>query len=137
MNLTMTQPKQPLGQLIDGLEPSHTDLPSKRNSHLTVDSREVSSGSLFLGVPGEKTDGRRFVDQALRAGAAAVLVEGREWDANQSSRAVSVDDSASRSHCRPFPGSPSHALCVIGITGTNGKTTCASSLRRWLLVQVD
>ena len=42
MNLTMTQPEQPLGKLIDGLVPSDTDLPSTRISHLTLDSREVS-----------------------------------------------------------------------------------------------
>ena len=81
MNLALTQPAQSLGHLINGLVPPHTELPSTLISHLTLDSREVSSGSLFLGVPGEKTDGRRFVDQALRAGAAAVLVEGHEWDA--------------------------------------------------------
>ena len=113
MNLTMTQPEQPLGQLIDGLVPSHTDLPSTRISHLTLDSREVSSGSLFLGVPGEKTDGRRFVDQALRAGAAAVLVEGREWDTSQSrTNCFPIDDLKKQVGLiadRLF-GSPSHAL---------------------------
>ena len=135
MNLALTQPAQSLGHLINGLVPPHTELPSTLISHLTLDSREVSSGSLFLGVPGEKTDGRRFVDQALRAGAAAVLVEGHEWDASQShTNCFPVDDLKKQVGliANRFFGSPSHALCVIGITGTNGKTTCASLLAQAL-----
>ena len=135
MNLALTQPAQSLGHLINGLVPPHTELPSTLISHLTLDSRDVSSGSLFLGVPGEKTDGRRFVDQALRAGAAAVLVEGHEWDASQSrTNCFPVDDLKKQVGliANRFFGSPSHALCVIGITGTNGKTTCASLLAQAL-----
>ncbi len=135
MNITMIPPAQSLGRLLDGLMPSHTELASTRIKHMTLDSREVSSGSLFFGVPGEKTDGRRFVDQALRSGAAAVLVEGREWDTSEPrGKCFPIDDLKSQVGriASRFFGSPSHALCVVGITGTNGKTTCASLLAQAL-----
>jgi len=131
MSFASAQPARELGELLQGVVVPDASSASAMITNLTLDSRTVSSGSLFFGVPGEKTDGRRYVDQALRSGAAAVLVEGRGWDSKRSIE-----------HCYPidglreqigriasrFFGSPSHALCVVGVTGTNGKTTCASLL---------
>ncbi|HCX87793.1 MAG TPA: UDP-N-acetylmuramoyl-L-alanyl-D-glutamate--2,6-diaminopimelate ligase [Gammaproteobacteria bacterium] len=135
MILVSAQPARELGELLQGVVAPDASSASAMITNLTLDSRTVSSGSLFFGLPGEKTDGRRYVDQALCSGAAAVLVEGRGWDAKRPIE-----------HCYPidglreqigriasrFFGSPSHALCVVGVTGTNGKTTCASLLAQAL-----
>ena len=113
-----------LGQLVKGIvevEPQQESLPI---SELTLDSREARPGSLFFGVPGQAHDGRVFIDQALESGAAVALYERQDSVPIDSARCYPVDDLrkwvgriASR-----FFGLPSSALCVIGVTGTNGKT---------------
>ena len=123
-----------LGQLVKGIvevEPQQESLPI---SELTLDSREVRPGSLFFAVPGQAIDGRMFIDQALESGAAVALYERQDSVPIDSARCYPVDDLrkwvgriASR-----FFGLPSSALCVIGVTGTNGKTTCASLLTQAL-----
>ena len=91
---------------------------------IAYDSRRVGPGSLFVALGGEQADGNDFVDQALRKGAAAVVSE-REpapaltWVRVPSGR-VALADLAAR-----FFDYPTRELCLIGITGTNGKTTTA------------
>jgi len=123
-----------LGQLVKGIvevEPQQEAWPI---SELALDSREVRPGSLFFAVPGQAHDGRVFIDQALESGAAVALYERQDSVPIDSARCYPVDDLrkwvgriASR-----FFGLPSSALCVIGVTGTNGKTTCASLLTQAL-----
>lgn len=90
---------------------------------VTDDSRAVASGSLFVAVKGERVDGHRFVAQAAQAGAAAIVAQ--ESVETGSLPFVKVADSrkalgfiGSR-----FYGDPSARLSMIGVTGTNGKTT--------------
>ncbi|HET9574820.1 MAG TPA: UDP-N-acetylmuramoyl-L-alanyl-D-glutamate--2,6-diaminopimelate ligase, partial [Nitrospira sp.] len=90
---------------------------------VTDDSRAVASGSLFVAVKGERVDGHRFVAQAVQAGAAAIVAQ--ESVEAGSLPFVKVADSrkalgfiGSR-----FYGDPSARLSMIGVTGTNGKTT--------------
>jgi len=96
---------------------------------LTDDSRRVSPGGLFVAVKGTQSDGHRFLAQAVAAGAGAIVVEtGRVSEETLASIGVpviQVGDSrralgllASRFH-----GDPSSRLKMIGVTGTNGKTT--------------
>jgi len=96
---------------------------------LTDDSRRVSPGWLFVAVKGTQSDGHRFLAQAVAAGAGAIVVEtGRvsgETLASIGIPVIQVGDSrralgllASR-----FYGDPSRRLKMIGVTGTNGKTT--------------
>ena len=93
---------------------------------LTDDSRAVRPGSVFVAVKGERVDGHAFVGKAVEAGAAArVLQKGLSAAAVPSLPVVRVDDSrlvlgmlAGR-----FYGDPSSRLCMVGVTGTNGKTT--------------
>ncbi|TAL11362.1 MAG: UDP-N-acetylmuramoyl-L-alanyl-D-glutamate--2,6-diaminopimelate ligase [Nitrospirae bacterium] len=96
---------------------------------LTDDSRRVSPGGLFVAVKGAQTDGHRYLNQALSAGAGALVVEAGCVPAGTLDAlgvpVVEVRDSrhalgvlASR-----FQGDPSHRLKMIGVTGTNGKTT--------------
>ncbi|MGH6690918.1 MAG: Mur ligase domain-containing protein, partial [Gammaproteobacteria bacterium] len=96
---------------------------------LVNDSREVKPGDTFVAYPGHARDGRDYIAQAIASGAAAVLWEraGFRWDpqwrvANLGVRALRhhAGSIASRLH-----GRPSRRLRVIGVTGTNGKTTCS------------
>ena len=123
-----------LGTLLDG----ETNVPIENDieiSGFSLDSRHVQAGQVFVGLPGNDTDGRGYIDQAVNAGAAAVLYESEGW--NRQGCAVpafpidnlrqKIGQIASR-----FYGFPSRALCVIGLTGTNGKTTCAGLLAQAL-----
>jgi len=90
---------------------------------VTDDSRAVAAGSLFVAVQGERVDGHAFVSQAVQAGAVAIVAQGSVEA--ESIPLVRVADTrkalgliASR-----FYGDPSAQLQMIGVTGTNGKTT--------------
>jgi UDP-N-acetylmuramoyl-L-alanyl-D-glutamate--2,6-diaminopimelate ligase len=90
---------------------------------VTDDSRAVTAGSLFVAVQGERVDGHAFVSQAVQAGAVAIVTQGSVEA--ESTPLVRVADTrkalgliASR-----FYGDPSAQLQMIGVTGTNGKTT--------------
>lgn len=93
-------------------------------SGLAYDSRQVTAGQVFFAVPGEKMDGHQFVRQALDNGAAAVVVE-RETACPAGATWVRVADvrAAMGLWSAQFYGNPSGRLRVIGVTGTNGKTT--------------
>jgi UDP-N-acetylmuramoyl-L-alanyl-D-glutamate--2,6-diaminopimelate ligase len=89
----------------------------------TSDSRSVIPGSVFFCIPGEHDDGHRHAAQAVAAGAAALVVE--RWlplDVPQA-RVASVRDAIGPMSAVVF-GRPADDLTTIGITGTNGKTTC-------------
>ena len=90
---------------------------------LTDDSRKVESGSLFVAVQGERVDGHDFVEQVRAAGAAALVV-GRALETG-STPTIRVQDSRAALGMigSRFYGDPSSALRMIGVTGTNGKTT--------------
>ena len=95
---------------------------------VTHDSRTVRAGSLFCCVPGGVTDGHVFAADAVALGASSLLVERRlDLDVTQ----VVVDD-VRRSMGRvaaAFHGHPSRSLEIVGVTGTNGKTTTVWLLR--------
>jgi UDP-N-acetylmuramoyl-L-alanyl-D-glutamate--2,6-diaminopimelate ligase len=95
------------------------------------DSRSVAQGSLFVAVPGLRSDGHRFIDAAVERGAAAVVAE-RLPDSpiDPSAPVIIVSDSrlALSDLAAAFNDDPSRALCVAGITGTDGKTTTATLL---------
>src|SRR3990170_2911615 len=92
---------------------------------LAYDSRAVTKGDLFVAVPGLKRDGRLYIPEALDRGAAAVVTEGEDPLAGSSHGRILVP-SAREAMARladRFFDHPSGALTVVGITGTNGKTT--------------
>ena len=97
---------------------------------LTCDSREVSAGSCFFAVTGTAADGHRFIPQAVAAGAVAVvcqqlpetLAEGVCYVAVADTHAAMADMAAA------FYDHPSRELHLVGVTGTNGKTTVATLL---------
>ncbi|SMC20950.1 UDP-N-acetylmuramoylalanyl-D-glutamate--2,6-diaminopimelate ligase [Desulfacinum hydrothermale DSM 13146] len=98
-------------------------------SGLSYDSRRVRPGDLFVALPGGRYDGHSFVDAAVSAGAAAVLVE-RAPEKEPGVPVVVVDDTrrAMAAVAAALYDHPASKLCLVGITGTNGKTTTAGLL---------
>ncbi|WP_448587415.1 UDP-N-acetylmuramoyl-L-alanyl-D-glutamate--2,6-diaminopimelate ligase [Thermocrinis sp.] len=90
---------------------------------ITSNSKEVREGWIFVAIRGSQTDGHDFVKEALERGASLVLVE-RDLGI-EDPRVVKVEDTrkALGELANEFFGKPSQALKLIGITGTNGKTT--------------
>jgi UDP-N-acetylmuramyl-tripeptide synthetase len=100
---------------------------------LRADSRHIAPGDIFFALPGERTDGRRFIDAAIDRGAAAVLCEAGTTPittTNPQVPVIGIDDL--HRHAGAIADAlldqPSAHLHVIGITGTNGKT----SVSQWI-----
>src|SRR5881398_1565897 len=93
-------------------------------SSIAGDSRRVEPGACFVAVPGFKQDGRRFIPDAIRRGAAVVVTEGEPVADLPVAQVLvpSVRVSLARL-AGAFYGHPSTQLTLVGITGTNGKTT--------------
>lgn len=103
---------------------------------VAIDSRQVKPGDVFLAYPGEHQDGRRFIAQAIAGGAGAVLWEshGFQWNPqwrvpNRGVPGLRAKAGVIASHVY---GEPSRQLWVIGVTGTNGKTSCSQWLAQCL-----
>lgn len=94
---------------------------------LTQDSRKVSDGSVFIAVKGLQVDGHTFIDDAVANGASVIICEDTSYTQKNVCTLVVPD---SRSLAGPlaqaFEGNPADKLKLIGITGTNGKTTVAT-----------
>lgn len=103
---------------------------------ISIDSRTLNAGDLFLCMPGSRVDSHNFIDEALSKGASAVVVTRRDvYDGLQERDVPSAVVRDAIAACwklaRQCYGSPSERMSVIGITGTNGKTTTA-----WLLLHL-
>ncbi|HEX7787790.1 MAG TPA: UDP-N-acetylmuramoyl-L-alanyl-D-glutamate--2,6-diaminopimelate ligase [Methylomirabilota bacterium] len=96
-----------------------------RVTGLAYDSRRVRAGELFVAIPGFKQDGRRFAADALGRGATVVVAEGADPLPGSAVARVLVPSTrqALARLADAYHGHPSERLTVIGITGTNGKTT--------------
>jgi UDP-N-acetylmuramoyl-L-alanyl-D-glutamate--2,6-diaminopimelate ligase len=96
---------------------------------LSSDSRRCAPGVAFLAYPGEASDGRRYIGDAVARGAAAVLWEqkGFDWRAEWRVPNLPVADLKQQASAlaHGFYGGPSDSLWVCGVTGTNGKTSCS------------
>jgi UDP-N-acetylmuramoyl-L-alanyl-D-glutamate--2,6-diaminopimelate ligase len=98
---------------------------------LAYDSREVAPGDLFFCVSGFQSDGHRFAPEAVRAGAAALVVE-RPLGLSVPEVLVASARAAMAPAAARFYGEPARRLRVVGVTGTNGKTTTAYLVRALL-----
>jgi UDP-N-acetylmuramoyl-L-alanyl-D-glutamate--2,6-diaminopimelate ligase len=90
---------------------------------ITDDSRAVTAGSLFVAVKGERVDGHNFIEQAIKAGAGTVIAQGPVVAGPLPSVLVADSRKALGLLGSRFYGDPSANLKMIGVTGTNGKTT--------------
>ena len=107
------------------------DLDVEISVSLAYDSRDVGPGALFFCVPGEKVDGHEFAAAAVEAGAVGLVVE-RELELPVAQVVVEDARAAMAPLAARFWGDPTGELKVVGITGTNGKTTTAFLLREVL-----
>ncbi len=121
-----------LKELLKGVQVIHANVDMDREiSNVCYDSRKVEAGSLFVAVTGFTTDGNRFIPMALEKGAAAVITAvAPERDIPYV--LVSSDRMALAQVSTNFYGAPAESMKIIGITGTNGKTSATLLLKHIL-----
>jgi UDP-N-acetylmuramoyl-L-alanyl-D-glutamate--2,6-diaminopimelate ligase len=111
-----------------------TQVPAGRRD-LRLDSRGVRPGDIFVAVPGERTDGRRHIGDAIARGAAAAVVEAEGWRGGEFAVPVLGVHGLRRelgAFAADFYGTPSERLLSVGVTGTNGKTSCSQWIAQLL-----
>ncbi|MGH7853835.1 MAG: UDP-N-acetylmuramoyl-L-alanyl-D-glutamate--2,6-diaminopimelate ligase [Candidatus Binatia bacterium] len=108
---------------IDHVERAEGDLEQEVRG-LCYDSRKVGSGEIFFATPGEKTDGHNFIAEAVRRAAAAVVVSrDGNWPRPAASLRVKDVRRSMGLWAAHYYGRPSEKIRLVGVTGTNGKTT--------------
>ena len=120
-----------LSELLSGIMPVETVGSIEVNvTGINIDSRRVTSGNMFIAMRGTQVDGHQFIPKAVEQGAVAVLCEDIPADAPSSVTFIKV---SSCEDCvgqlsTTFYGNPTSKLRLVGVTGTNGKTTIATLL---------
>jgi UDP-N-acetylmuramoyl-L-alanyl-D-glutamate--2,6-diaminopimelate ligase len=121
-----------LSRLLDGVEVLEAPPTDPEVTGLCYDSRRLKPGDCFVAIPGTHTDGHRYVETALRDGAVAAVVQRRAGTAwpqvlvPDTRRALALMSSTLYEH-------PSRDMVVIGVTGTDGKTTTTTMIHHMLL----
>src|ERR1041384_3765422 len=120
----MTLPSATLKQIAEQIQARLSGDGQAIATDVTHDSRQAGAGSLFVAIRGLTMDGHRFVEDVMRRGAAGIISElerpadfNGAWLQGAGARAALAEAAA------VVHGNPSHHLKLIGITGTNGKTT--------------
>lgn len=115
-----------MGRLCQGLIPIRQEIIKDiQIKGLTYDSRNVKPGDLFIAIDGFQTDGHQYIDQAVQKGAAAIIVEKEIVKTKVPILRVENTRRTMALLANRFYDEPTKNLLVIGITGTNGKTTVA------------
>ena len=97
---------------------------------IEIDSRQIQPGYIFVAMKGTQVDGHRFIPKAVELGAAAVICEDMPLDIEENVTYIQVEscETAVGPAATMFYGDPSRKLKLVGVTGTNGKTTIATLL---------
>ncbi|UTV28076.1 UDP-N-acetylmuramoyl-L-alanyl-D-glutamate--2,6-diaminopimelate ligase [Photobacterium atrarenae] len=130
-----------LGELLSPwLDPAHwpTEAGQVALSGMTLDSRRVQAGDLFVAVKGHAVDGRRFIPAAMEAGASAILAEETAGSQPRIEMQQGIPvlflpalGQQLSAIAGRFYGAPDQALKLVAVTGTNGKTTISQLLAQW------
>ena len=99
-------------------------------THLTSDSRDVQQGSLFAAISGEKVDGHKFINSAISKGAIAILTDGRDVEVPKTISVLTANNvrrEFAKACARFWSLRPNF---LVGVTGTNGKTSTVEFLRQ-------
>jgi UDP-N-acetylmuramoyl-L-alanyl-D-glutamate--2,6-diaminopimelate ligase len=118
-------------ELLDGVEQVSSGVRTQATSAnpdisaVEYDSRRVTPGTLFVAMRGESSDGNRFIEQAIAAGAVAVVTDSDREPAGVAWTRVPHGRRALATLSANFYGQPARRLGITGITGTNGKSTTA------------
>ncbi len=107
---------------------------SRNIDNVTFDSRKVGKGTVFVAQKGVHVDGHNYIDMAIEKGAEAIICQDLPAEQPKSVIFIQVDNSdiALGIAAGNFYGNPSHKLQLVGITGTNGKTTTVTLLHRMM-----
>lgn len=148
---TRTRPADPVSQRIFKMAPKLSDyfrdgefLTSKGDlerpiSGLAMDSRRVMPGNLFFALPGRRADGSSFIDEAIQRGAVAIV--GEKIPSGTAARVTYVQVADARRSLalvsQRYFNFPDKALDLVGVTGTNGKTTVATLIKHLLSTPVQ
>jgi len=97
---------------------------------IVIDSRKIEKGSMFIAVKGEKVDGHDFIQQSIDKGAAIIVSEALPQTLQDVVTYIQVKNAqeATAYIAHNFYDEPSRRLKLVGVTGTNGKTTIATLL---------
>src|SRR5690554_1908653 len=119
-----------LKTLIELCNPLHTSSPKLEGEirDLQLDSRKIESGSAFIAIRGTQVDGHLFIEDAISHGAKAVICEESFYTERKDVCIIEVENTTNilGKLAQAFQGNPAEKLKIIGITGTNGKTTTAT-----------
>lgn len=120
----LTNPNVSIGAVAEKLDAKFDGNAAALVSDVTHDSRQARTGSLFVAVRGLSMDGHRFIGEVMRRGAVGIISESEKPDDFEGAW-LEVEDArvALAQAADVINGNPSHHLKLIGITGTNGKTT--------------
>lgn len=130
-NLTLSQ------LLAQFMDLSNSDIGKIQVNELILDSRKVKSGDVFIAMIGHQIDGRTFIPQAIQAGAAAVLADADITHPHQSIEEkegvaiIYLQDLSQKLSQLSAQVYPYSQMALVGVTGTNGKTTIAQLIAQW------
>ena len=120
-----------LSEILSAITPrSFTATTDSVVTALQYDSRKVEQGNCFFAIRGTQSDGHNYISSAIERGATAIVCEQMPEKIVDGVSYIEVEDSnsAMADMAAAFYGNPSHQLALVGVTGTNGKTTIATLL---------